>query len=377
MLSRLKRGIKSSLIKSSLLVSTALLINLAARPLPAQRSAANILGTVADSFGAAIPGASVSARNVDTGITQTSASDSAGRYRLADLPVGTYDVQSEYPGFQIVVHKGVTLAIGSELVVDFSLPVGQLTEAVSVEGQVSTVETTSAALSNLVEPAQIRELPLNGRNYEQLILLAPGVQTIGNVTKGLYYGAANAFSVSGSRANGQQELMDDTDVNDYMNRGSGAGVLATSMGVDAIAEFQTLTNTYGAQYGGNGAVMNAVSKSGTNTFHGSAYEFIRNSALDARNFYETTKAPFKRNQFGGRLGGPIKKDRMFCFFNYEGLRQSLGETKTYTVLDANARQGIVNDVPVGIAANVAPVLSFYNQHVPVHRRARTAWGLSP
>src|SRR5262249_50199935 len=337
MLSPLKRG-----INSTLLVSTGLLISLATTPMSAQRSTANVLGTVTDSFGAVISAAMVSARNVDTGVTQTATSDSAGRYRLADLPVGTYDVQSENPGFQIVVHKGVTLAIGSELVVDFSLPVGQLTEAVTVEGQVSTVETTSAALSNLVEPTQIRELPLNGRNYEQLILLAPGVQTIGNVTKGLYYGAANAFSVSGSRANGQQELMDDTDVNDYMNRGSGAGVLATSMGVDAIAEFQTLTNTYGAQYGGNGAVMNAVSKSGTNTFHGSAYEFPRNSALDARNFYETTKAPFKRNQFGGTLGGPIKKDKMFFFFNYEGLRQSLGETKTYTVLDANARQGIVN-----------------------------------
>src|SRR5919109_584856 len=221
-------------IISTFLVSTALLVILGATPLSGQRSTANILGTITDSFGAAIPAAMVSARNVDTGVTQTAIGDSAGRYRLADLSVGTYDVQRENPGFQIVVHKGVTLAIGSELVVDFSLPVGQLTEAITVEGQVSTVETTSVALSNLVEPAQIRELPLNGRNYEQLILLAPGVQTIGNVTKGLYYGAANAFSVSGSRANGQQELMDDTDVNDYMNRGSGAGVLATSMGVDAI-----------------------------------------------------------------------------------------------------------------------------------------------
>ena len=224
---------------------------------------------------------------------------------------------------------------------DFALPVGQLTQTVTVEGDVSQVETTSAQISNVVQPEQMRELPLNGRNFEQLITLAPGVQTIKFATGGLYYGSANAYSVSGSRANGQQEVLDDTDVNDYMNRGSGAGVLATSMGVDAIAEFQTLTNTYSAQFGGNGAVMNAVSKSGTNALHGLGLSsFLRNSALDSRNFFDPAKIPaFRRNQFGGTLGGPIKKDKMFFFVNYEGLRQGLGETKVYPVLDANGRKG--------------------------------------
>jgi len=356
-----------------LALSAALLVCIVSIPAAAQRSTANILGTVTDSSGAAIPNAMVTARNADNGATQNATTDASGRYRLADLPVGTYDVTSENSGFESVVHKGVTLTIGAEAVVDFSLPVGQLTQTVTVEGEVSTVETTSAALSNLVAPTQMRELPLNGRNYEQLILLAPGVQTISNISKGLYYGSGNAYSVSGSRANGQQELMDDTDVNDYMNRGSGAGVLATAMGVDAIAEFQTLTNTYGAQFGGNGAVMNAVSKSGTNAFHGSAYEFLRNSALDARNFYDPAVIPaFRRNQFGGTLGGPVKKNKMFFFVNYEGLRQGLGETHVYTVLDANARNGIINGVNFGIAPSVAPVLAFYSAHVPLPATSNSA-----
>jgi hypothetical protein len=316
----------------------------------AAQSTATISGTVADTSGSAVPDAMVQARNVATGTSQASVSDSQGRYTVANLPIGTYDVQSEKSGFQTVVHKSVVLNVGGDVVVDFSLPVGQLTQTVTVEGQAAQVETTSSAISNLVEQAQIKDLPLNGRNFEQLIVLAPGVLSFSNVTKGAFYGAGDAFTVAGSRPNGQQILMDNTNIMTYMNRGSGAGILGTSMGVDAIAEFQTLTNTYGAQYGGNGAVVNSVSKSGTNAFHGSIYEFFRNSALDARNFFETRinpgqtephPAPFKRNQFGGTLGGPIKKDKMFFFVNYEGLRQRLGETDTSTVLDLPARSGLL------------------------------------
>ncbi len=256
-----------------------------------------------------------------------------------------------------------------------SLPVGQVAQTVTVEADVSQVETTSSQISNLVQQSQIRELPLNGRNFEQLILLAPGVVSFTNFSKGTFYGAGNGFSVSGSRPNGQAELLDDTDVMDYMNRGSGAGILGTSMGVDAIAEFQTLTNTYGAQFGGNGSVVNEVSKSGTNSFHGSVYEFLRNSALDARNFFDGANVtPFKRNQFGGTLGGPVKKDKMFFFVNYEGLRQELGESLQFTVLDAQARQGLLPNAagiyvpavagqPGNVAPSVLPFLNFYSQNV--------------
>jgi hypothetical protein len=370
--------LRSNLIRVLLL---ALLTGIASSKVEAQ-SAATILGTVTDASGAAIPAAIVQARNIETGASQSTISDSQGRYRLPNLAIGNYDVQSEQVGFQAVVHKAVVLTVGSDIVVDFSLPVGQLTEAIAVEGEVQQVEITSSAISHLVEPAQIRDLPLNGRNFEQLIVLAPGVLTFSNVTKGAFYGAADAFTVAGSRPNGQQMLLDNTDVMTYENRGSGAGILGTSMGVDAIAEFQTLTNTYGAQYGGNGAVVNSVSKSGTNNFHGSAYEFIRNSALDARGFFDgSAPAPFKRNQFGGTLGGRIKKDKMFFFLNYEGLQQRLGETQVNTVLDANARNGYL---PVGgvlrcqglatgatpaepcvLPAPIQTIMNFYNAHVPL------------
>jgi hypothetical protein len=378
-------------------VTVLFLMGLNADRLGAQQATATISGSVTDPSGAAIPDAMVRVTNVGTGGNQNGVSDAQGRYKIADLAVGDYEVQVEKTGFQSAIHKGIRMSLGAETVVDFALPIGQVAQTVTVEGQVSQVETTSSQISNLVEQAQIRELPLNGRNFEQLILLAPGVQTIGNVSKGLYYGAANAFSVSGSRANGQAELMDDTDVNDYMNRGSGAGVLATSMGVDGIAEFQTLTNTYGAQFGGNGAVMNAVSKSGTNSFHGSVYEFFRNSALDARNFYDPPKiTPFKRNQFGGTFGGPIKKDKMFFFVNYEGLRQGLGETKPYTVLDQNVRNGRFNGAsacqPTGtvgpcaspvlvpgtsnyVNSTVLPILQFYSANVPLPSTSNAATGI--
>ena len=343
----------------------------------AQQATATISGTVTDPSGSAIPEATVSVTNVGTGARQTVVSDVQGRYKIADLPVGDYEVQTAKAGFQTVIRKGVKLNIGGETVVDFGVPIGQVAQTVTVEGEVSQVETTSSQISNLVEQTQIRELPLNGRNFEQLVLLAPGVVTFTNFSKGTFYGAGNGFSVSGSRPNGQAELLDDTDVMDYMNRGSGAGILGTSMGVDAIAEFQTLTNTYGAQFGGNGSVVNEVSKSGTNSFHGSAYEFLRNSALDARNFFDPPKiTPFKRNQFGGTLGGPIKKDKMFFFTNYEGLRQSLGETLQYTVLDAQARNGFlpnsagvyvpaVPGKPGNVAPSVLPYLNFYSEHVPL------------
>jgi hypothetical protein len=224
--------LRSILIRVLLL---ALLTGIASSKVAAQ-STATILGTITDASGAAIPAAIVQARNTETSASQSTMSDSQGRYRLSNLAIGNYDVQSEQVGFQAVVHKGVVLTVGSDIVIDFSLPVGQLTEAIAVQSEVQQVEITSSAISHLVEPTQIRDLPLNGRNFEQLIVLAPGVLTFSNVTKGAFYGAADAFTVAGSRPNGQQMLLDNTDVMTYENRGSGAGILGTSMGVDAIAE---------------------------------------------------------------------------------------------------------------------------------------------
>jgi hypothetical protein len=312
--------------------------------LAAQVTTATITGTVTDASGAAVPDASVQVKNAGTGITQNAASDAQGRFNVPSLVVGDYEVQASKMGFQSLVRRGITLTVGGTAVVDFSMQVGQTQTTVEVQGQISQVETTSSTVSNLVEQKQISDLPLNGRNFQQLILLAPGVNVAQTATTS-FYGKGDTYSVAGGRPEGQAYLLDGTDITNFFNHGSGAGSLGTSLGIDAIAEFQTLTNTYSAQFGGNGAVINAVSKSGTNAFHGSGFEFLRNSALDARDFFANTSSPppFRRNQFGGAIGGPIKKDKLFFFFNYEGLKQSLGITNKVTVPNLAAHNGDITN----------------------------------
>ncbi|MBV9768953.1 MAG: TonB-dependent receptor, partial [Bryobacterales bacterium] len=333
--------------------------------LNAQGTNASISGTVTDSSNAVIPDATIQARNIQSGITETTSTDTQGRYRLPDLSIGDYEVQASKAGFQNFVRSGITLAVGGQNVLDFVLRVGQAQETVTVEAQVSQVDTQSTAVGALVEQTQMRELPLNGRNFGQLITLAPGVQST-PAFGGSFYGKTENFSIAGSRPEGTGYLLDDVDIAGFWNHGTGSGALGTQLGVDAIAEFQTLTNTYSAQFGGNGAVINAVTKSGSNSFHGSAYEFLRNSDLDARNFFDPKNiAPFRRNQFGGTIGGPIKKDKAFFFVNYEGLRQSLGETEVSFVPDANAHNGLLPIGPngtllnVGVAPNIASTLALY------------------
>ena len=275
-------------------------------------------------FFASIPAAAVEAKNVGTGVTQTVTADDQGRFRIPDINIGDYEVQASKAGFQTVVRKGVTLTVGSQAVVDFALPVGQQQQTVTVEGQASTVETTNAAIGTSTSEQQMRELPLNGRNFEQLIQLAPGVATV-QWSNNAMQGRAAQYSVAGGRPEGQAIMLDDENLQSFWNNGI-SSITGSSLGVEAIAEFQTLTNAYGAQFGGNGSVINAVSRSGTNSFHGSAFDFLRNSKLDARDFFLRTQSsppPFRRNQYGGSLGGPIVKDKAFFFVDYEGIRQFL------------------------------------------------------
>ena len=341
-------------------------------------TSASVLGTVTDSSGAVIPKASVQVKNIATGQVQQVPADAQGRYTIADLPVGNYEAQASAAGFQTTVRRGITLTVGAQSVVDFSLAVGQAQQTVTVEGTVSQVDTVSASVASYVEQKQINDLPLNGRNFTDLVSLAPGVSSgsqIGNGGANLLYGVESNFSVSGARAEGQAYLLDSTDIQGFWNHGSGSGVMGTTLGIEAIAEFSLLTNTYSAQFGGNGAVVNAVSRSGTNTFHGSAYEFLRNSALDARNFFDGARKPaFRQNQFGGSLGGPIKKDKLFFFVTDEELRRSLGQTVIALVPDANAHNGLLpcsvagssfacnpatNLANVGVNSKVAPILALY------------------
>ena len=324
----------------------------------AQGTTATITGTVTDSTGAAIGGAAVQVKNVGTGLAQSTQSDAQGRFLVPDLIVGDYEVQASKAGFSTLLHKGITLTVGSQNVVDFSLAVGQTQQTVTVEGQVTQVETTSSTVSSLVSQSQMRDLPLNGRNFESLIQSAPGVQNYyaGSAGTNMREGRDASISVAGGRPEGQALLMDDQSLQTWYNRGLGS-ITGSSLGVDAIGEFQTLTNTYSAQYGGAGAVMNAVSKSGTNNFHGSGYEFLRNSYFDARNFTDPTTIPaYRQNQYGGTLGGPLKKDKLFFFVNYEGIRKFQGQSQTVTVPDLSHRTSTATNPQTFAAINAVAAL---------------------
>jgi hypothetical protein len=325
-----------------------------------QAATGTIQGTVTDMSSAAVPNASVQAKNLGTGATQTTATDSQGRFVIEDLAVGTYDVQAATTGFATVLRKGIQLGVGAQLVVDFSLPVGQQQQTVTVEGQVVQVETTNASVGTAVNEQQMRELPLNGRNFEQLIQITPGVNTVaGNafLSSG-FQGRAPEYSIAGSRPEGQALLLDDESMQNYWNKGMGS-VTGSSLGIEAIGQFETLTNTYSAQFGGNGGVINAVSRSGTNQFHGSAYEFFRNSDLDARQFIDPAQIPaYRQNQYGGSLGGPIKKDKMFFFVNYEGIQLTNGETQIAFVPGCNLPAFAARCVPT--ATNPATAQAIAN-----------------
>ncbi len=325
-----------------------------------QAATAAISGRVTDSSGAAVPGALLTIKNAATSATQTVNTDDQGRYTVADLPIGPYDVTVSKTGFQNSARTGLTLTVGSAPVLDFQMTVGQASETVSVSAEVSQVETTTSAISSLVNQTQMRELPLNGRDFEQLILLAPGVSSYPAGGSSALTSVAPAYSISGTRPEGYANMLDGEDMLNWWQRNAGGNVTGTSLGIEAIAEFQTLTGTFGAQYGGNGGAINAVSKSGTNDIHGSAYEFFRNSALDARSFFDgAAPPPFRKNQFGVSLGGPIKKNKVFFFVNYEGIRQILDTTYVNFVPSPALRQGVVSGVQYPVHPASAAMLALY------------------
>jgi hypothetical protein len=311
---------------------------LAVSNLKAQVNTAVLSGTAMDTTGAVVAGAQIQATNAGTGISYAGTTDGAGRYTLPEMPIGTYNVSAERAGFQKMVQTGIILTIGAHPVLDFTLKVGQTAEVIEVHGQTTSVDTTTAAVGQLVSPAQMEDLPLNGRNFTDLLALAPGVGTVpaGGVGGGMsptVYGMETNYAVSGSRPVGTSYMMDDLESVDAQDHGTGAGSIGTSLGMEGIQEFQIMTNTYSAEFGGTGAAINMASKSGANNLHGSAYEYVRNSALDATNYFDVPgyKPSFERNQFGGSVGGPIKKDKAFYFVNYEELRASTGATSRDTV----------------------------------------------
>jgi carboxypeptidase family protein/TonB-dependent receptor-like protein len=319
-----------------------------------------ISGRVTDTTGAVVPGAAVQIQNVDTGLSRTAHTDSEGRYSARNLPLGSYSVTVQQAGFQTQVRRGIALTVGSEAVVNLELAVGAVQETVEVTAAAPAIETTTATLSGLVSSQQIRDLPLNGRSIDQLALLSPGVFANRNVGASPSTGMGIRISVNGGRPSDNLYLLDGTVVNDHGGRGLGSATTAR-LGVEGILEFRVLTHNFSAEYGRNaGGVISAVTRSGTNDFHGSVYEFVRNNIFDARNFFNPGELPaFRRNQFGAAAGGRIIKDRLFFFVNYEGMRERRGTTVIASVPDAAARNGTVAGRPVTINPAAAPYVKLY------------------
>jgi len=327
-----------------------LLALLVGRPAHAQVSA-TLRGLVTDASATAVPGASVTVRNVETGATRAAASDEAGRYLVAALPVGEYEVRAAKNGFQEAIHSGIRLVVNQDATVDLTLQVSAVKSEIRVTGDSPIVTTSTSDISGLVGEHQIKDLPLNGRSFDLLVTLNPGVVNftwektggtgISNSTTG------NNFAVSGQRPQQNLFLLNGIEytgaAENNMQPGGTSGML---LGVEAVREFNVQRDSYGAEYGKRpGAQVAIVTQSGTNQWHGSIFEFLRNNALDAPNFFDQGDAPpFQRNQFGVSGGGPIQRDKTFLFSNYEGFRQHLHQTSAAFVPDLAARAAAVSSV---------------------------------
>src|SRR6202790_1677031 len=300
----------------------------------AQVAGGTITGTVGDSSGRVIANVAVSITNVATGINRTVTTNEDGLYIAPNLLPATYELTFTASGFRTDVRSGIELTVGATVTLNTTMQVGGTKETVQVQTEAPDVQLATSDISAVVNATTVRELPLNGRSWTDLATLQPGVnriQTQPDFAAGTdrgNRGFGQQLTISGARPQQHNYRLDGISLNDYAN-GAPGSVLGGSLGVDAIQEFSVLTSNYSAEYGKtSGGVVNAITRSGTNGFHGSGYEFLRNSALDAKNFFEQDptlpKASFKKNQFGGALGGPIIKNRTFFFADYEGVRQSKG-----------------------------------------------------
>ncbi|HWZ51546.1 MAG TPA: carboxypeptidase-like regulatory domain-containing protein [Granulicella sp.] len=329
----------------------------------AQVVGGSISGTVTDASGGDIAGAVVVVHNAETGTERTLTTDAHGHYAAPSLAVGRYQVSATANGFAAQRRSGIALTVGQSTVVDLSLGVGEVTQEVNVEDAPAVVNLSTEQTSGLVSEQQVKQLPLNGRSYDQLILLNPGtVNYTGQRSGGLgtsNSSVGNMFAISGRRPQDNVFLLNGVEYTgaSLINVTPG-GTSGQLLGVDAVREFNVVTDTYSATYGKrDGAQISIVTASGTNKMHGDVYEFLRNSYLDSRNYFDPARIPeFQRNNFGAALGGPIKKDKVFLFANYEGYRQNLGISDVTLVPDNAARAGFLpNAKGVETATAVSPV----------------------
>jgi hypothetical protein len=364
---------KSKLIQSALYSAILCLLSLIAHPAHAQVAGGSLSGTITDTSGASIAGAQVAVKNTATGVARTVETNSEGFYSAVNLIPGVYDISISASGFNSAIKSGITVNVGGQSLFNLTMQVGTIANKVDVTTEAPTVQLTSSDIGATVDSTTVRELPLNGRSWTDLAALQPGVSTI-QTQPGFASGAdrgnrgfGQQLTISGARPQQNNYRLDGISLNDYAN-GAPGSVLGGNLGVDAIQEFSVLTSNYSAEYGKtSGGVVNAVTRSGTDTIHGSAYEFLRNSALDARNYFEDPtipKAAFRRNQFGGTIGAPIVKDRTFIFADYEGIRQSKGIANVNFVPSPAARAGMIHDkngnaITVPVDAGIQKLLALY------------------
>lgn len=320
----------------------ALLCMLALPMIAGAQTAGMVTGRVYDPSKATIPGATITALNVATGETRSSVTDQSGAYILPSLPIGTYDISAEAQGFSKQVNKGVTIGVASSLVIDFTLAVGEVSQLIEVSSEAPILETTNATTGGTMENRQLTELPINGRDYARFSLLVPGALARSNFIADLSFNGQhtvhNQFQIDGIDASRVDQP--------YMANGFERGARLLTGSLDTISEFRVQTNSYGAQYGrSSGSYINIASKSGSNEYHGTVFDFFRNDILDAKNFFAKAKPKFRFNDYGGNIGGPIRRDKTFFFVNYEGSRQRVGIVGTGTVPSALLRSQVMATSP--------------------------------
>jgi hypothetical protein len=317
-------------------------------PIASSQTSADLSGIVSDQSGAAVTAADVTARSPDTGLTRNTVTNQSGRYQFFALPVGLYEVRVKKAGFADGIRTGIRLVLGQDARADLSLRLGAVSEEVKVAADAAMVSVTTQDISGLVGERQVKELPLNGRSYDLLLTLNPGIVNftsektggigVSNSTTG------NNFAVSGNRPQQNLFLLNGVEFTGAAeNNMQPGGTSQQLLGVDAVQEFNVLRDSYGAEYGKRpGGQVVIATQSGTNQIHGSVYEFLRNNDLDAPNYFDQGSAPpFQRNQFGGAIGGPVRTNKTFLFVNYEGLRQHLHQTSVAFVPDDASRASAV------------------------------------
>ncbi len=366
----LSDSMKRSAIHSIRAVFAVLAIALLCALASQAATSGSISGTVKDPSGAVLPGASLILRNTSLGTQYKTTADANGYYSFPNLPVGEYDLTLTQPGFKAMQKSGIVVDMDSALQIDISMELAAQSQSVVVNSTVAAeqvqVETVATHLGEVVSDAQIEALPLNGRSYTDLLAIQPGVSPVTTLTPTsvIMAGVTGTINPSGDlnpgdvSIDGQREsangfMVDGIDVQEHMNGGT-----SVIPNLDSIQEFRVLTNNFDPEYGNyNGGMINVVTKSGSNAFHGDAFEFLRNTDLDAKNYFDATRGAFRQNQFGGTVGGPVKKDKIFFFADYQGTRTVEGITSPVTSVPSLA----------GSQRKLGDVAEFFDRNRQRHR----------